>query len=297
MHLRHHRPGQLVAWAPAKINLFLEVLGERNDGYHELETLLVAVNLYDTLVFKEEPSGVLEFRCDDAALPQGPTNLVVRSAHLIREETGNQRRGVSIWLRKRIPARAGLGGGSSDAATTLAALNALWQLGLSAGDLAELAAQIGSDVPFFLHAPVAVGRGRGELLTPVTLTRPLHLVLVCPEEGVGTADVFRRDEPAGERRPLQPLLDALGRGDSDEIARSLFNRLEPTACRICPAITVALAALRASGLAGAAMTGSGSAAFGVARDRSQAVRAARMLRAQFPGRVHVVRSSPSWYAA
>ena len=94
MILRPRPDGRVVGWAPAKVNLFLEVLGKREDGYHELETLMVAVGLYDTLVFQEDPTGVIELRCDDARLPQGPTNLVVRSALLVREETGSRRRGV-----------------------------------------------------------------------------------------------------------------------------------------------------------------------------------------------------------
>ena len=146
MKIRTWPGGRLIVHAPAKVNLFLEILGKRADGYHELETLLVAVNVYDTLVFQEDESGVIEFRCDDAAIPQGPTNLVVRSALLVREETGSKA-GVKIWLRKRIPVAAGLGGGSSDAAATLAGLDRLWNLGLSLPDLSRLGARIGSDVP------------------------------------------------------------------------------------------------------------------------------------------------------
>jgi 4-diphosphocytidyl-2-C-methyl-D-erythritol kinase len=290
MILRHWPGGRVVVWAPAKVNLFLEVLGKRDDGYHELETLLVAVSLYDSLVFQEEPSGAIAFRCDDAAIPQGRENLVVRSALLIRQETGGQR-GGSIWLRKRIPAAAGLGGGSSDAAATLAALNELWQLGLKLPDLQRLGARIGSDVPFFFHTPAAVGRGRGEQLTPLLLTQPLHMVLVCPEEGVSTAEVYRRLEPPGDRRAIEPILESLSRGDIAQLGRLLFNRLEPTAGQLCPAIPAARESLRASGLAGPLVTGSGSACFGLAASRRAAVAAARSIRERFPGRVYVVRST------
>jgi 4-diphosphocytidyl-2-C-methyl-D-erythritol kinase len=293
MRIRTWPGGRLVVHAPAKVNLFLEVLGKRDDGYHELETLMVAVNLYDTLVFQEDESGAIEFRSDDAAIPQGPQNLVVRSALLLREEAKVRGRGAKIWLRKRIPVAAGLGGGSSDAAATLAALNTLWKLGLSLPELAGLGARIGSDVPFFFHTPAAVGRGRGELLTPVSLPRPLHLVLVCPTEGVSTAEVYRNfslSDPAG-RRLIEPILKALARGDSVALAKLLFNRLGATACQLCPDIAAAHDALRETGLAGPLVTGSGSASFGLATDRRAAVEAARTIRERFPGRVIVTRST------
>jgi 4-diphosphocytidyl-2-C-methyl-D-erythritol kinase len=297
MRIRTMPGGRLVVHAPAKVNLFLEVLSKRDDGYHELETLMVAVNLYDTLVFQEDESGAIEFRSDDAAIPQGPQNLVVRSALLVREEakaTGRGASGAKIWLRKRIPVAAGLGGGSSDAAATLAALNTLWKLGLSLPQLATLGARIGSDVPFFFHTPAAVGRGRGELLTPVSLPRPLHLVLVCPTEGVSTAEVYTnldRSDPT-DRLPIGPILDAVNRGDLMAFGKLLFNRLEATACQLCPAVAAAHDALRATGLAGPLVTGSGSASFGLAMDRRVAVEAARTIRERFPGRVIVTHTTP-----
>jgi 4-diphosphocytidyl-2-C-methyl-D-erythritol kinase len=291
MKIRAWAGGRLVVWAPAKVNLFLEVLGKRADGYHELESLMVAVSLYDTLVFQEDSTGEITFRCDDAAIPQGMTNLVVRSALVLQKETGSQRCGARIWMRKRIPAAAGLGGGSSDAAATLAALNVLWKLDLALPDLDRLGAQIGSDVPFFFHTPAAVARGRGEQLTPLTLDQPLHLVLVCPEEGVSTAEVYRRLGPSDIRHPIKPILDSLTRGDAATVGSLLFNRLEATAVPLCPAVSSCLESLRAAGLCGSRMTGSGSASFGLATGRSGAVRAARSIKDRFPGQVFVVRTT------
>jgi 4-diphosphocytidyl-2-C-methyl-D-erythritol kinase len=293
MELRALPDGRLIAHAPAKVNLFLEVLGKRADGYHELETLMVAVNVYDTLVFQEDQSGAIEFRTDDAGLPQGPQNLVVRSALLVREETGS-RAGVKIWLRKRIPAAAGLGGGSSDAAATLVALNRLWKLGLTLPDLTRQGARIGSDVPFFFHAPAAVGRGRGELLTPVSLARPLHLVLGCPEVGVRTSEVYQNLSlrTTDDKRPVAPIVRELERGDPSGLGPLLFNRLQETACRLCPAIAASHEWLRGVDLVGPIMTGSGSASFGLAADRHTAFEAARIIKERFPGRVMVTRSTP-----
>jgi 4-diphosphocytidyl-2-C-methyl-D-erythritol kinase len=254
---------------------------------------MVTVTVYDTLVFQEDDAGAIEFRSDEAAIPQGPQNLVVRSALLVREETGSKA-GVKIWLRKRIPIAAGLGGGSSDAAAALAATNRLWKLGLSLPDLTRLGARIGSDVPFFFHAPAAVGRGRGELLSPAPLPHPLDLVLVCPEEGVSTAAVYGALPPTdpGGRRRIEPVLEQFARGDPASIGPLLFNRLEATACRLCPAISRARQAMQGTGLIGPFVTGSGSASFALAADRKQAMEAARAIKKRFPGRVIVTRTTP-----
>jgi 4-diphosphocytidyl-2-C-methyl-D-erythritol kinase len=152
-----HYADSVVVWAPAKVNLYLEVLGKRADGYHEVETLMVAINLYDTLVFREDTSGQFTLRCNRQELSTGPENLVTRAAEMLRRHTGC-RRGARVRLAKRIPLAAGLAGGSTDAAAALAGLNRLWELGLPDEALAELAAQLGSDVAFFFHTPAAPPR-------------------------------------------------------------------------------------------------------------------------------------------
>src|SRR5437868_1794746 len=146
LSVRHNDAG--LVWAPAKVNLYLEVLAKRSDGYHEIATLMVAVSLYDALEFKEEISGEILLQCDQPGLGTGPENLVVRAALLLRERTGCTR-GVHIRLAKRIPLAAGLAGGSTDAAATLTGLNDLWHLGLKTSELTALAAELGSDVAFF----------------------------------------------------------------------------------------------------------------------------------------------------
>ena len=138
--------------APAKVNLFLEVLGKRPDGFHEIATLMVAIRLMDTLIFKEEPD--LRLGCNRPDLSTGPDNLVLRAARLLAERTGCTK-GAHIRLVKRIPMAAGLAGGSTDAAATLWGLNRLWKLGLSRDELAGMGAELGSDIPFFFHAPAA----------------------------------------------------------------------------------------------------------------------------------------------
>src|SRR4051794_37573720 len=144
----------VVVWAPAKVNLYLEVLAKRPDGYHEIATLMVAINLHDTLEFKEEFSGEIRLTCNQPELTTGPDNLIVRAAELLNQRTGC-RRGVAIRLTKRIPLAAGLAGGSTDAAAALIGLNDLWQLGLTSGELARLGAELGSDCAFFFATPAA----------------------------------------------------------------------------------------------------------------------------------------------
>src|SRR5262245_21005354 len=224
-----------VVWAPAKVNLYLEILGKRADGYHELATLMVAVRLYDTLVFKDEPSGVLELHSSDPALSTGSDNLVMRAAQLLRDHTGC-RKGAVMRLVKRIPMAAGLAGGSSDAAATLAGLNRLWRLGLEREDLTALAAQLGSDVPFFFHMPAAWCTGRGEQVNPLRLGRALELVLVCPPLGLSTAEVYRHAVVPPEPQTGVEIRQAAAAGDIEQIGRRLHNRLQPAAEKLCPRI-------------------------------------------------------------
>ena len=288
--------GGVEALAPAKLNLFLDVKARRPDGYHEIETLMVAVNLYDRLTFADDPSGAVTLACDDPSLPAGAENLVVKAAGRLKAASGCPR-GARITLAKQIPAQAGLAGGSSDAAATLAALDRLWGLKTPPGGLERLAGEIGSDVAFFFHAPAAVCRGRGEVVEPVPLRQTLHFVLVCPRVGLGTADVYRNLNltPTDRPRPVGPVVEALALDGPVALGRSLFNRLQPTAEALCPplaGVRGALAELGPPRLDGHLMSGSGSAYFGLARDRAAAVGAAARLETLGLGRVRVVTCGP-----
>jgi 4-diphosphocytidyl-2-C-methyl-D-erythritol kinase len=273
----HHRHGEsVVVRAPAKVNLFLEVLGKRTDGYHEIATLMVAVSLEDTLVFREEASSAIHLRCDHTELSTGPENLIVRAAELLRERSGC-RRGAGIELTKRIPLSAGLAGGSTDAAATLAGLNRLWQLGWTDAELAGLGAELGSDVPFFFSPPAAWCTGRGEKIEPVKLGTPLHFVLVCPTRGLSTAEVYRN--AAVPERPVSgtELCEAVRGGDVASTGRLLHNRLQGAAERLCPEVAQWCRRLTELEPAGVLMSGSGSSVFALCRDQSEAWRIVRGL--------------------
>jgi 4-diphosphocytidyl-2-C-methyl-D-erythritol kinase len=283
-------PDHLVVWAPAKVNLYLEVLGKRPDGYHEIASVLVAVGLYDTLVFKEESSGAVSLRCDRPGLSTGPENLVVRAAALLKQHTGCKR-GARIRLIKRIPVAAGLAGGSSDAAAALAGLNLLWDLGLAKPELAAVGAALGSDVPFFFSTPAAWCTGRGEKVTPLKLANTLLFVLLCPAAGLSTADVYRAVTVPEHPQKGEEIRQALAKGNVEEVGRRLHNRLQPVAERLCPEVADGFSLLKAQGPAGQLMSGSGTTLFALCRDTGEAARILQGLRSQQGlGRAHLVRS-------
>jgi 4-diphosphocytidyl-2-C-methyl-D-erythritol kinase len=275
--LSERRADAVILWAPAKVNLFLEVLAKRADGYHEIATLLVAVSLYDILEFKEDPSGDIRLLTDHPTLSTGPDNLVRRAADLLRQRSGSQR-GATIRLSKRIPMAAGLAGGSSDAAATLAGLNRLWLLELAARDLASLGAELGSDVPFFFRSPAAWCTGRGEQVAIQPLATPLWFVLVCPQAGLATADVYRGVTVPEHPQDGEDIRRALAEGNIEAIGRGMHNRLEPVAEKLCPVVADLRARLERLGPAGQRMSGSGSSVFALCRDHAEALRIAREIR-------------------
>src|SRR5438045_3159458 len=174
--------------ARAKVNLFLRVLRRREDGFHEIETLMVPIALHDSIEI--EPANSFQFHCDERELA-GEDNLVVRATRLFFSETNREPK-VRLTLKKRIPHGAGLGGGSSDAAATLRALNRFFEAALPSEKLQELAAQLGSDVPFFLDTGAAICGGRGELVTPMTFPTPLNLLLLKPDFGIASSWAYSR---------------------------------------------------------------------------------------------------------
>jgi len=180
--------------AHAKVNLFLRVLRHREDGFHEIETLMAPVTLCDSLEI--EPANKVEFRCDEPALA-GEDNLVVRATRLFFSETNREPK-VRLTLHKKIPHGAGLGGGSSDAAAALRGLNRFFDVGLSRERLSILAAQLGSDVSFFLNEAAAICRGRGEIVTPAALPEPLSLLALKPEFGIPSSWAYSRWQAARE---------------------------------------------------------------------------------------------------
>ena len=262
--------------APAKVNLALRVLGRRPSGFHELETLFQAVDLCDDVAIRTTSHPGVTLDVSGADVGPAEDNLVVRAARAFLSE-GSISTGLSIWLEKRIPAGAGLGGGSSDAGATLRALRALFPHAVDEMRITDLAAALGSDVPFFVgDAGLSLGRGRGEVLRPLPPLPEAHLVIGCPPVHISTAGAFgalARDRETGGTRPTSLFSDRKLPGDWDGVAELAVNDFEATVCRDYPLVALALDALRATNPGFALLSGSGSAIFGVFSDASTADRA------------------------
>lgn len=281
--------------SPAKVNLSLLIRGKRPDGYHEIDTLMVKIALCDHLTFAARTDDVLSLSIRrvgggiSATIPTDSSNLVIRAADLLRHHAGI-RFGADIVLEKRIPAEAGLAGGSGNAAATLLSLNELWQLGLTPVDLKQFASELGSDIPFFLESSsAAIARGRGELIEPLKIRGCLHLVVVKPPFGLSTAGVYRsflKDECCFHSKS-DSMARAIERGYLHEIACHLENSLSDAAERISPEMASLRTVIKAECRYGAIMTGSGSACFGLCGSRREASAAASRLRAARVGEVYV----------
>lgn len=281
---------------PAKLNVYLSIRGRRTDGYHEVQTLMVPIRLFDSVVFEPcplldtPPSGIgfnlarPSRSAEPLEVPADGTNLVVRAVTALRQRTGC-RYGARITLTKRIPAGAGLGGGSSDAAAALVAANEAWGLGLPHSELSEVAASLGSDVPFFLTSSAAVCSGRGEIVAPLESGGRLHVIVVTPKERLASAAVYAalgESDYAGEAATgsdrFAQLVRAFRRGDVGTMGRLLCNGLARAALSLEPGLArLSDVLVRLSG-GKAAMTGSGSSFFCLCRTEREARRGAARLR-------------------
>ncbi len=263
--------------ARAKINWTLDVLGTRDDGYHELDTVMQPISLHDTLTFA--PADSLHLSVDGVA--PNENNLVLKAARALKAFCGTTH-GADIRLEKRIPLCAGLGGGSADAAATLKALNKLWELGLSFDTLSQIALTLGADVPFCLMDAPARARGIGERLSPVDSRLCCPLVLVQPCAGLLTKDVFARFTPLPKPLDMDEAVAALESGDLARLSTCAGNALLPAATSMQPILTNTISDLYARGATFAQMTGSGSVVFGAFEQASQADSAAQALKERYP---------------
>jgi len=262
---------KLTLKTPAKINLGLHIHHKRRDGYHELETLLQMVSLYDELELESLKSGI-ELECDAPGIPTDDTNLAYRAARLLQETHKTGDRGVRIQLKKNIPSGAGLGGGSGNAAGVLLGLNRLWDLKMSRSHLASLAAELGSDVPFFLTAPCALGTGRGECLEPLTPSSKFQVLLVFPGFPVSTSWAYQNLKLKLTKREnnISILRKFLSQSDVARLGSRLYNDLEPLVIQRFPEIQVIKDQLKAQKAEGVLLSGSGSTVFGIFDDPEQA---------------------------
>jgi len=287
MHV-HRSSDYWICEAPAKLNLFFEVLGKRADGYHEIVTCLCPIQLYDTLRFRPAKGRDISFYCRWAApagegakwgdLPGDSRNLALKAILLLREKAGITA-GGELFLVKRIPSAAGLGGASADAVAALRLANAAWGLEWSDGELLQLACQLGSDLAaFFVPGPI-VCRGRGELVQPLVCAQALHFVVARPAVGLSTAEVYRNCRVPSLPRSIEPLLEALTSGTLSQLGLLLFNRLEETASTLCPWVGWLREKFLYWGCVGVGMTGSGTSVFALCEHAAHARMVASRVRA------------------
>ena len=266
---------KLTLHAHAKINWSLSICGERPDGYHSLDMLMQSIGLCDVLSF--ESARFLTLTVDGQMLPTGNRNLVIRAASALNEALG-QHNGARITLKKSIPTRAGLGGGSADCATTLIALNRLWNLRLPLRTLQQIGLKLGADVPFCLQQGLARAEGVGEILTPIDEPPRIPLVMLTPGGGLSTPAVFKAwsdgSDPMTQIDNLA-LADALKRGDFARAQALSHNDLESPAIRLMPRIGALMEHFRSLGADFVRMTGSGSTVFAAFADEEAACAAAR----------------------
>ena len=263
------------ARAYAKINLGLEVLFRRQDGYHELRTILQTVDLYDRLTFEPQANGI-ELEIDDPTLPSGRENLVVQAAGLLAERMGRPV-GARIELQKQILPGRGLGGGSSDAAVTLLALNEMWEGGLSLTDLVRLAAELGMDVPFFLHGGTALAIGRGDEVYPLAHQVDLPIVLILPDFTISTAAAYGNLILTKRESSLKLQSFASSSLGGKNRLPDLTNDLEAAIREHLPSIKEHKQSLLELGAVASLMSGSGSAVVGIFDDGAVGESAARSL--------------------
>lgn len=266
-------PKVLKVSSSAKLNLYLEILDKRPDGYHNLRTVFERISLNDTLTLKEIDSPEIRIISDSKDIPRDSRNLAYKAAEILKEDLGISK-GVEIRIKKIIPVGAGLGGGSSNAASVLLGLNRLWRLGLSRGRLLGYAAKLGSDVSFFIYnCPYALGTSRGEKIRPLkSWKKRLWHILVVPKINVPTKEIYQEFDKG---RGLN-VNAGTGSGVYPNIKAMLFNRLEEAAFRRYPQVReVKEILLKEAGLENALMSGSGSAVFGLVDSRKEGLRIAK----------------------
>jgi 4-diphosphocytidyl-2-C-methyl-D-erythritol kinase len=276
-----HRESTIEVRSPAKINVFLEVLGKRNDGFHELETVMLRTSLHDVLRFETSISGQLSLRPADYSPPElaetfplDDSNLILRAAQALREHTQTHQ-GAAITVNKRIPPEAGLAGGSSNAATTLLALNRLWGLDLPKQTLHEIAASLGSDINFFVEdCRAAVCSGRGERVAPIQPGGCLYFVAAQPASGNSTPEVFRQLRVPGieQRRDVRSTIAAVKSGTMKNLQDASFNRLTKAAQELNPDMADLMRVMAQDTGRTVFMSGSGSTCFVIARHQREAGR-------------------------
>lgn len=258
---------ELIIESFGKVNLGLDILYKREDGYHEIKTVMQQIDLKDRLIFKELKEGII-IESDNPKMPRDSNNLVYKAWDKLKEITGvNQ--GLYVRIEKNIPICAGLGGGSSNGAATLKALNQIWDLKFSDDQLMDIGKDLGADIPFCIMGGTALAEGIGEKLTSLKSFSGRHILLCNPGIDISTAQIYKKTKPNGERLDIEGLIMAMEKEDMGLIAEKLSNRLEAAVIADHPIINEIKNTMNKNGALGSLMAGSGSTVFGLFEDKEK----------------------------
>lgn len=257
--------------AAAKINLFLDITGRRSDGYHFVNMIMQSVSLYDEVtVTVEKGDGEINVSCTDENIPCDETNTAYKAVQEFFKYAGIKPKNVWVKIKKRIPSQAGMAGGSTDAAAVLFALNEMLDMDFSQDELAEIAENIGADVPFCVYGGTMTASGIGTILTPLPEMPECYIVVVKPDIQISTKEAYAKSDSIGyeQSKSIEPVTDAICNGDIREIGKTLYNKFEDVV--EVPEIDRIKQYMKNCGAEGALMTGSGSAIFGIFEEKSDA---------------------------
>lgn len=269
--------------SPAKINLYLKVLRKRKDGYHQIKTVFERIDLFDEVLLKTRKDQRIKIYCRHPAVPIDNSNLMFKAAELLKKDFGSKSTGLDIRLKKRIPVAAGLGGGSSNAASVLVGLNKLWNLGLNKGRLRHYASKIGSDVPFFVsNSSFAIGTGRGEHIKSLSKSRVLWHILVVPYNKLSTKEIYSglNLRLTKNEDNVNMLVRALKNFDLSRLKDYIVNDLEDVASKKLPKLLHIKEKLKKLGVGVFCLSGSGPAIFGILKSKKEAEQKARELKSR-----------------
>ena len=268
--------------APAKINLFLDIRGKRSDGYHIVSMVMQSISLCDEITVSRTDDGDIKIVCSDENIPLDETNTVYKAVELFFKETEKENKGIEIKIKKNIPTEAGLGGGSTDAASTLFGMNKIFDLGISQSKLMEMGLKIGADVPYCIMRGTALAEGIGEKLTRLTPMPHCWLIVAKPPINVSTKLVYESLDMGGiSKHPdIDGIMDAIKRGDVEGVAQNMGNVLEDVTIPLYPVIDSIKKQMLKNGAIGAMMSGSGPTVFGIFPDEQTALRCQAVLKAQ-----------------
>jgi 4-diphosphocytidyl-2-C-methyl-D-erythritol kinase len=274
--------------APAKINLTLDVLGKRDDGYHEVEMVMTTVDLADRIEITDKKENSISILSHNRFVPDDERNLAYKAASLLKQKF-NIQTGVNIKIEKNIPVAAGLAGGSSDAAATLKGLNQLWNLGLTINELAQIGAEIGSDVSFCVYGGTALAKGRGEIIQPLPAPPKCWVILAKPSIGVSTSEVYGKLDLSGLVHPdTKKMIEAIKTRNYEQMCENLGNVLESVTLNLYPEVKQIKSYMKRFGADAVLMSGSGPTVFGLVRYDSRLQRIYNGLRG-FCNQVYAVR--------